>query len=143
MLIALPTTFTDFRVGRQMQRRPSDRLFDSRPDDQDRRFPAQIVAVPKSAEEERKRKNDRHAPDQQEDVLQEGPPIHCIQRVNSVEPPGANCHEANQTDPKHENYVLNLVCSSTAASLTDDHGAGFVDCRARTKPTAPRSTKIQ
>jgi hypothetical protein len=101
------------------------------------------MAVPESAEEERERNDDRHTPDQQEDVLQEGPPLHPIQRVNCVETPGADRHEANQTSPKRENNVLDLVCSPAVASLTDDHGAGFVDRRARTKPTAPRSTKIQ
>jgi len=126
-----------------MQGRPPGLILDLRSDNHDRSFPAQVMAVPESAEEERERNDDRHSPDQQEDVLQEGPPIHPIQRVNCVETPGANCHEANQTDPKRKNNVLDLVCASTAASLMDDHGAGFVDRRARTKPTAPSSTKIQ
>jgi hypothetical protein len=99
------------------------------------------MAVPESAEEERERNDDRHSPDQQYDVLEEGPPIHPKQRVNCVEIPSADRHEANQTSPKCENNVLDLVCSSAVASLTDDHGAGFVDRRARTQPTAPCSAK--
>jgi len=61
--ITHPAIFAGCRVDGQMQGRPSDYILDLCPDNHDRCFPAQVMAVRASAPEQGERNNNHHRPE--------------------------------------------------------------------------------